>query len=414
MNIQRLVDEVLALASSQENQRRIARRQALVARETTHYSPSLYVRLNRPYVSSRINVNLKDLIHDTETYLYLDLMTKILNFTECDDDTPLCPDVMLQLGVAWELTLHGIPWVEVDGEEPWVGQPVLSRPDDVDRLEVPQDFSQVGMMPLTLRIYTVARHILGDRIRVHFPDWLAGPTRVVQKLRGEENFFLDVYDNPAGVHKMYEYATRVRRSYEAWRTKLTGTGPGPAEMYYWEFKTLANDEVNAQLLSPGHYREFVYPYDLEYCRDYGRVYFHGSGVFTPYLEIIKTLPNVALIEISDWSDMGKASQVLGDGVILERSFLQTEKALTGEAEVRRRILNRLVEEAGGSFFYFILNVDNRDEGIEQRAREWVRVSREVIADRFPRQPSFVQAPRPVKEVVKQGGRGAQPVEQTTT
>jgi hypothetical protein len=384
MNIQQLADEVLSLAGSQENQRRIAKRQALVACARLDYSPSVYVRLNRPYVASRIDVNLRDLIHDTETYLYLELMTKIINFTECEDDTPLCPEVMLQFGVAWELTLHGIPWVEVDGEEPWVGQPVLSRPEDVDRLEVPQDFSQVGMMPLALRTYHDAQRILGDRIRVHFPDWLAGPTRVVQKLRGEESFFLDVYDNPAGVHQVFSHATQVRRSYEAWRKKLIGAGPGPAEMYYWEFKTLANDEVNAQMLSPGHYREFVYPYDLEYCRDYERVYFHGSGVFTPYLEIIKTLPNVALIEISDWSDLGKASQVLGNRVILERTFLQTEKAFAAEADIGRQILNQLVADAGSAFFYFILNMDNRDEGIEQRMRDWVRMSRDVIAERFPR------------------------------
>ena len=384
MNIHKLVDEVLLLAESKENKRRVAKRQDLLAREPDGYVPSVYVRLNRPYLPGRIDVNLRHLTHDPEAYLRLELMTKIIKFTEYDEDTPLYPDVMLQLGTAWDLTLCGIPWTEVDGEEPWVGDPILSAPDAVDQLPIPEDFTEVGMMPLTLSLYQETQRIMGDRIKVHFPDWVAGPTRVVQKLRGEENFFLDLYDHPQGVHKMFAYATQLRRNFEAFRKKMVGRGPGPGEFYYWEFKTLANDEVNAQLLSPQHYREFVYPYDLEYCRDYRHVYFHGSGIFTPYFEMIKTLPNVEMIEISDWSDLAKASRVLGDKVILERTYLQTEEAVAGTRAEKAEILDRLTNEAGDSFYYLILNVDNPDEGIEEQAREWLQLSREAIACRFPR------------------------------
>ena len=383
MNIQKLVNEVLALAESEENKRRIAKRRALLARQPGGYVPSVYVRLNRPYLPGRIDVNLGELIHDPEKYLYLEMMTKIIKFTEFGEDTPLFPDVMLQFGTAWDLTLCGIPWTTVDGEEPWVGDPILSAPHDVDQLPIPEDFTEVGMMPLTLSMYEETQRILGEGIKVHFPDWLAGPTRVVQKLRGEENFFLDLYDNPQGVHKMFAYATKLRRNFEAFRKELVGTGPGPAEFYYWEFKILANDEVNAQLLSPQHYRDFVYPYDLEYCRDYQHVYFHGSGIFTPYFEMLRALPNVEMIEISDWSDLAKAGQLLGDKVILERTFLQTEEAVAGTRTEKAKILNNLVDDAGDSFFYFILNIDNRDEGIEERIDEWVQLSREAIARHFP-------------------------------
>jgi hypothetical protein len=381
--IHKLVGEVLDLARSDENLRRMKQRRSLVERLKPGFVPPVYVRLNRPYVAARTGINLRELVHDVESYLRLELMTKIINFTEFGDDTPLIPDVLLQFGVAWDLSLCGIPWVEVDREEPWIGQPILSSPDDVDRLEVPTDFDRVGMMPLTMPIYREAQRILGDRVRVVFPDWEGGPTRVAYKLRGEQNFFLDLYDNPAGVHKLLQYATRVRRSYEAYRRKLTGGGPSSPELYYWEFKVLANDEVNAQLMSPKHYRQFIYPYDLEYCRDYRNAYFHGSGVFTPFYEMIGELPNVALIEISDWSDLAGASRVLGDRVILERSFVQTERALTADADSRSQILNRLVEEAGTAFFYFILNLDNRDVGIEQRACDWMRLSRQAIARHFP-------------------------------
>jgi hypothetical protein len=209
----------------------------------------------------------------------------------------------------------------------------------------------------------------------------------VQKLRGEEGFFLDLFDNPRGVHKMYAYATRLRRAFEAYRRRLVGTGPGPGEFYYWEFKTLANDEVNAQLLSPSHYREFVYPYDQAYCRDYQRVYFHGSGNFTPFLENINTLPNLAMIEISDWSDLAQAARTLNQNVILERTFLQTEKAFTGDTATKTRLLEQLARDAGRSFYYFILNVDNRDEGIEDKIRAWVSAARQAISNVSPTHPS---------------------------
>ena len=389
MDIHKLVDEVLDLAGSDENQRRITQRRALLSRgpdkdsQTARaFIPQVYVRLNRPYVASRIGVNLRDLFNDLEAYLYLEMMTKIIKFTEFDEDTPIFSDVMLQFGVAWEPSLCGIPWIEVDGEEPWAGEPILSSPHDVDHLEIPKDFSQVGMMPETLRIYEQAQQLLGSRIKVHFPDWLSGTTRLVQNLRGEESFFLDLYDNPQGVHKMFAYATRLRRSFESFRRRLVETGPGPGELYYWEFKTMANDEVNGQLLSPKHYREFVYPYDLEYCRDYEHVYFHGSGVFTPYFETIKTLPNLDMIEISDWSDIAKASQIFGERVILERTFLQTETAFVAVTDMKETTLSRLVEGAQGSRFYFILNVDNRDEGIEDSIREWVNLSRGAINHHF--------------------------------
>jgi len=91
-----------------------------------------------------------------------------------------------------------------------------------------------------------------------------------------------------------------------------------------------------------------------------------------------------MIEISDWSDLAKASRVLGDKAILERTFLQTEEAVAGTRAEKAGILDRLASEAGDSFYYLILNVDNPDEGIEEQAREWLQLSREAIACGFPR------------------------------
>ena len=378
MNLLRLAHEVIALSASSENQRRVAQRRALLAHDPSGLCPVM-IRLNRPYVARRAGVNLKDLYDDAETYLYFEFMSQILRFTLFHEDTPIVPEINLQLGVAWDLSLCGIPWIDVDGEEPWPGGPILANGHEAGGLPVPVDFSQVGMMPKTLRLYRDTQKILGSTMPVHFPDWLAGPTRVVQKLRGEANLFLDFYDDPEAVHKMYAYATRVRRSFEVFRRALTGTGPGPAEMYFWEFKTLANDEVNAQLISPAHYDRFIYPHDLEYCRDYQNVYYHGSGVFTPYLQLIRSLPNVALIEISNWTDIRQASHVLGERVILERSFLQTEPAFAADFSEREALMDEIVAGADGSFFYLVLNVDNPDEGVEQQARDWIRLARETTA-----------------------------------
>ncbi len=66
MNIHKMVDEVLMLAESKENKRRIAKRRALLARQPDGYVPSVYVRLNRPYQPGRIEMKSTDHIQDPE------------------------------------------------------------------------------------------------------------------------------------------------------------------------------------------------------------------------------------------------------------------------------------------------------------------------------------------------------------
>jgi hypothetical protein len=379
------VDEVLALSQSAENVRCQRNRNALLARDES-YVPAVMPLLNKLYVAESVGINLRDIRRDPELNVRLELISKILNFERFAGDTPLVPELLIYLGVSFEPELCGIPSREMDGHEPWIGEPILGSAAAAAGLTVPSptDLRSTAIMQTAVRLYEGAQDLVGDLMPVHMQGWYAGHLRVVQKLRGEACFFADLYDDPQAVHRMFGYVDQVRQQYDRVRCDLVGDVPCHAASTYWDFQALANDEVSGHLISAQHYEEFIYPYDLAFCKDYPRVYYHGDGKFTPFLPLIKTLPNVEMIEVGRHTDLAQAAQVLGDKVAFDVTFSEVDREFTGSGELQQELLDRIVTAAGDSFFHIVLFVNACGGEADADVKNFIDASRQAIERHWDR------------------------------
>jgi len=104
-----------------------------------------------------------------------------------------------------------------------------------------------------------------------------GPFDHVLNLLSAERMMLALFDAPAKVHKLLEWATRTCI---AWSVAQIRRGCDAVKV--------SSPWVGRRFLSPGHYREFVVPYERELARavraEGGFIYTHTCGAISDRLE----------------------------------------------------------------------------------------------------------------------------------
>ncbi len=335
--------------------------------------------LSRSLWSRLLGFDMTEFFKDPETQLESLLRMWILQFNEIQDDTPLYRQIPLWLGLGFETSWYGLGVEYLPGQAPWQSRkPLLEHPGDVGQLAEP-DFYQSGLMPLALRFFERVRGLAEPAgFSVGFPVWFRGPYVIGLHLRGMENFLVDLLSDVEGSHRLLRYLTDHHQRWFAAKAKYLGRPVG--KLLY-----LANDEVDAQLLSPALYRDFVLPYEAELCRFHGGFhYWHSCGNITPFLSLIRELPTIDMLHKSPWTDLGQAATVFA-GTPLEVCLHPVEDVQLATTEQMRSKLETIFRAAEQvQIKAFVVNNGPLDVvlGVEKdlaQAKTWVEVSREVRA-----------------------------------
>lgn len=120
-------------------------------------------------------------------------------------------------------------------------------------------------------------------------------------IRGQDIFF-DIYDKPEFVHDFFSSICEVMIRL----AKMVQERQRKSGFYINQF-SVSNCTVN--MVSPKAYREFVFPYDKRVALSFERFGIHTCNWdITPYIEVLKEVPNVGYLDMGMMSDMVKVKE----------------------------------------------------------------------------------------------------------
>ena len=198
--------------------------------------------------------------------------------------------------------------------------------------------------PATEAYAAFVNDLLGDLLPLHLTTGHFGDTMLTQAmvtLMGMEAYFVAMYDNPDGVHRLMGYlrdnALSVMRWAEAegllrlnngnedsfgssynFTTKLPAPGyTGPAARLRDMFGSSNSQETVG--IAPAMFHEFCYPYYRDVCEPFGLLYWGCCEPADPFWDDLSRLPHLKKVSISRWADERFMGDVLrGSNVIYSR------------------------------------------------------------------------------------------------
>jgi len=347
------------------------------------------VGLGRSLMARLLGFSMIDYYQSAETRLFAHLKSKIFLSENFDDDTVVEPVVGYDYGAAGtlEATMFGVPPVFDREKDPFVSvAPVLREPGDLGRLRLP-DFFETPPMPHVHAKYGEMKKILDGRLPVSFPGWVRGTWSIACFLRGFTELYMDLMDRPDFVVELLDFIAESRISWEKQRSAFLGIGPDdPANMFtncYDDYRRVHvsdhySDEVDGALLSPDMYRDLVYPSEKKLADFYGGVrYYHSCGNLTPMLDTLPTLPNLRILHISSWTDLGKAHEIAPPSVILQKVPHPEDDVLNADEKTIRKQIEGFLAAVPGRKLWKCADAING--GDVEKIKRWLTVAKDTVA-----------------------------------
>lgn len=303
------------------------------------------VGIGRTVFAKAFGFRTLDYYKDMELCLKVQLQWKLWNFHVLQDDTPFDMEVGIDYATAYEPSLYGLDYYMEEGLEPTYGRPVIQEIEDLDKLPIP-DFYTSGLMPTVHKQYEELKKLVDDRFHVFFPGFSRGPWSIATILRGFNELFLDMVEEPEFVHKLMQYCVDTRISWEKQRCEFLGIDPRDRD-YRWKYIIYRDnynsdsfeDEVNGNMFSAAMFEEFIVPYEKQMADFYGGIgYYHSCGNLTSFLDGLREVDIFGLQHVSSWTDYEKAIEKTADGVVVQVSLDTVKDVMEAdEARMRERI-----------------------------------------------------------------------------
>lgn len=247
---------------------------------------------------------------DPVEFLLQSLKMSIFKFeTFPEDCTPISKIVTYWPGVGYDASLFGLEQI-ITGHDAWVGKdPLFKDMIPLENISYP-DFYTSPEMVKTHAFYKKMVEIVSPDFTVNFPQFCRSPWSVAWALRGIDNLIYDYCDDPDWVKGLVDLITEYRIRWSKQRAEFLGIPLSTTNFY--------NDEVMSPMVSPSMYRDIILPSEKRISEAFGGInYWHSCGNTTPFMEMINTIPNVAMVHVSPWSDVWHAVEVYSHDKVIE-------------------------------------------------------------------------------------------------
>lgn len=326
------------------------------------------ITLTTGFFARHLGINLIDHYQKPEKYVEDSLRILSFQHKEILDDRVI-EGIVINFGEVFESSLFGSSPVFTSDHDPWIGKPIVKAEEDIENLDYP-DFYKSGLMPKVLEVYETAERMVKGKIPVFFERWERSPWGVAVHLRGLTELLKDTIRNPEFLHKLLAFVTESRMRWEREKEEYLGTES--------ERSSLANDEVDSQLISPQTYRTFAYPYEKKLAEFYpeGIFYFHSCGNITSFLDTIKSIRGLRRLHISPATDFKTAVDKLGRSLVFQKRLHPVKDLEVCDAKA----MERRIEEALKIGAETSMELDPgpiQDVSVE-KIGTWIRVARRTI------------------------------------
>jgi len=274
---------------------------------------------------------------------------------------------------------------------------------DLDNLDGLRPRTLLISADATARRRELAEGTLGDLLPVRRRGgfyWSLGLTGVFIKLRGLENLMLDMYDNPAGVHRLMAFlrdATLAmierleRDGLYTLNNEGDYVGSGgfgwtdelPAAGFDGKVRTrdlwclLESQETVG--VSPEMFEEFIFPYQAPIAERFGRVCYGCCEPIHSRWHVVRRMANLRRVSVSPWCDRATMAEQLGGDFVYSLKphpgLLAAEKF---DGDAVRHDAREALETTRGCRVEFVMKDNHTLRNDPRRATEWVRIVREEI------------------------------------
>lgn len=257
----------------------------------------------------------------------------------------------------------------------------------------------------TKETFERTRELIGDILTVNLNrgpcchEWTADISCDLGKLRGMENFMLDMYDNPEWLHGMLDFMSKGIQENQA-KAEENGdiglTFSYNQAMAYAEELQYMVPNINGvkrselwgfaaaqeyALVSPEMHDEFLFQYQIPILKNFGLVAYGCCEDLSNKIDMLRQLPNLRRIAVSPFADVRKCVEQIGTDYIISYRPSPADMVSYGFDEGRiRKILKRDLEILKGTYFDITLKDVETVEKDPVRIQKWVSVCKEVISE----------------------------------
>ncbi len=308
---------------------------------------SFHVGLGRSVWKNIVDFSLMEYFEKPEVALAAQMRWKLFWHDNIPDDTVIEPTLGLDFGVALEPSLFGVGSHFSESTDPMYTEPVIVEHSELAKLKRP-DFFSSGLMPRIHALHAEMQRLAGP-VPVRFPGWARGPWSVACMLRGFNELYMDLADDPEFVVELLDFIVESRIAWEKQRCAFLGVDPRDQskDWQYVVYRRISsgdefNDEVDGDLFSPSTYEKYIYPAEKKLRDFYGALrYYHSCGNMTPFLPKLKEL-KPELMHISQSTDLEAADRIFGDETAFQCCMHPVNEVLgADEATMRGAIGSRL-------------------------------------------------------------------------
>jgi len=278
--------------------------------------------------------------------------------------------------------------------------PPLKSFDDLNQLHHPKisiDYKA------TEKLVSLAKEVFGAFLIVKLKGnwwWSLGLTWDAIKLRGLEQFMIDMYDHPNKLHQLMAILRdgileklNFLEQHNLLSLNNDGTYVGSGGFGYthelpqndFEGKVRTCDmwgfceSQETVSISPAMFEEFVFPYQLPILKRFGLNCYGCCEPLNNRWTILQKAPHLRRISISPWADLEEMAQKLGNRYIFSMKPSPTDLAIPAiDEEYIRNNLRRALHLTQGCVVEIIMK-DNHTIGKNpQNVTRWCQIAREEI------------------------------------
>lgn len=327
----------------------------------------------------------------------------IYHSEELQDDYPVT--ARLKVPIVFDMSGRGIEeqWAQAhdDSGAAKVTQ-VIKDEKDINKLEFPRLTIDDKA---TTKNFKYVDSIFGDILDIRLyktiiPGYFdtLGLIGYLARARGMDQIFMDMYDRPKWIHMAMQRLLDGMLALIKDTEKRDLLGLNTADDYIgtggigythdlpqadfngrvrlkdmWGFR----ESQEMQGLSPGMLDEFVLPYEIKYCENFGLNYYGCCEDLSQKFKLIKKIPRLRRVSVAPWTDMKIAAQELEDKYVYVWKPNPAVLAMESfDEDMVRKIIKDGFEVSKDNIVDIIMKDTHTFRNEPERLKKWCRIAKE--------------------------------------